>query len=260
MSNRSGCILLILAVFVGSSTFTLFAETPAITDNALTILTMAEKALFPGSYETSMTMETVRPGKAPKRMSFTILAKEGVGSLMEITAPSRSKGICFLQKNNTLLMYSPRSGSRKAIRLSSQESFQGSLFANSDVSDSTYSDDYTPKIKGVALLDHPELGEVQTILLEGVASHDKAPYGKIEIWVLPDRYLPIKFNFYSKSGLLFRTMILSDIRPLGGSLRPALMHMEAIPEPGAWTEVRIESLTQQSDLSDSLFTETNLTR
>jgi outer membrane lipoprotein-sorting protein len=251
--QRLQLLLLLLATlalpaFAGSST------------DPLEILRQAEQTLFPSSYEASMMMETVRPGKAVKNMSLTILSAEGIGSLMEITDPPRSKGIRFLQKSDTLLMYSPRSGSRKAVRLSAQESFQGSLFANNDISDSVYSDDYLPVYIGRVMLDHPQLGRVECDLIEGTALHAKAPYGKIEMWVLAENLIPVKFNFYAKSGLLLRTMVLSDLKELGGKLRPSLMRMESITDPGSWTDVRIMTLVARQDLSPSLFTESNLTR
>lgn len=259
--NRSDCWKYITAVVLLALVLPgVQANSDSTVIKASEMLQQIERNIFPGSYEAAMEMETFRPGKPTKNLSFTILAKENLGSLMEITAPSRSKGITFLQKENTLLMYSPRSGSRKAIRLSAQDSFQGSLFANSDVSDSTYSDDYTAHIIGNQILNHPNLGNVETILLEGIASHDKAPYGKIEVWALAETLIPVKFNYYSKSGLLFRIMVLSNIQEIGGALRPTLMHMEAIPEPGSWTEVKITKIEPKNNLSDALFTEANLTR
>lgn len=243
-----------------AATMLLGAVWPAMAQDAMSILKSAERALFPPSYEANLVMETVRLGKDTRSMSFSVLAMEGSGSLVEITAPARSAGIRFLQRAGDLLMYSPRSGSRRAIRLSAQESFQGSLFANSDISDPTYSDDYVAVNLGRVTLDHPVLGSIACTLIEGTASHPKAPYGRIRMWLLPEDAIPVRMEFYAKSGLLYRIMTLSDLKVMAGKRRPTLMHMESTTEEGAWTDVRIESLAERSDLSDALFTETNLTR
>ena len=96
---------------------------------------------------------------------------------MEMLSPTRSRGIRFLQTEGALWMYSPRSGSRLPLRLSPRESFQGSVFSNNDVGDSTWSNDYEASLAGSTTLDSPDFGKVEVWIVSGKALRRDVPYG-----------------------------------------------------------------------------------
>jgi hypothetical protein len=170
----------------------------------------------------------------------------------------------FLQKENDLWMYNPRSGSRRALRLAPRDSFQGSVFSNNDVSDPDYNDDYDARMIADEMLDHPEVGSVTCTRIEATAAHDEAPYGRIVMWLWggPDGggVIPLRIDYYSKSGLAFKRMYLSEFGQLAGAYRPRVMRMESLEERGAVTTVRIESLEARDDLPSRLFNQAELTR
>ena len=244
------------------------------------LMELADDALFPESFVATMRMTTERPGRRTTEMVLENSHLEGSGSFMEVLEPRRSSGMRFLQKNDDLWMYNPRSSSRRALRLSPRDSFQGSVFSNNDVSDPDYSDDYSAGFAGTEELAHGQVGRVETVRITAQARHDESAYGQIEMWLWPDpaarsaggagaagagaageiRVIPLRIDYYSRSGLPFKRMILESIEPLAGARRPTVMRMESLEEEGAITVVRIESLEARDNLPARRFSRQELTR
>jgi outer membrane lipoprotein-sorting protein len=229
--------------------------------DADSILEEVESVMYPDNYYSVMTMVTIRPGKDDVSMTMEVYYKDGVGSFIEITEPSRSSGIRFLQKEETLWMFNPRSNSRRAVRLSPKESFQGSTFSNNDVGDPEYSDDYNSEILDqTETINHPELGNVECYILQCTASHREAAYDRIDIYCTKDEFLPVRFEYYTKSGMLYRVMEFSGFKFIAGRTRPTVMVMEAMDQQGTYSKAVMEELEIRDDLSDSMFTQNALTR
>ncbi len=231
------------------------------------LMNLADDALFPPTFVATMRMTTERPGRRTTEMVLENSHQDDVGTYMEVLEPSRSRGMRFLQKEDDLWMYNPRSHSRRAVRLAPRDSFQGSVFSNNDVSDPNYADDYTATVEGRETIDHREFGTVPALRITARARHDEAAYGRIEMWLRPDeespddlRVIPLRIDYYSRSGLLFKRMTLREIGPLAGARRPSVMEMESLEEQGAVTTVRIESLESREELPPRLFSQQELTR
>ncbi len=225
------------------------------------ILEEVESIMYPDNYWARMTMITIRPDKDDVSMTMETYYKEDAGSFIEITEPARSSGIRFLQKEETLWMFNPRSNSRRAVRLSPKESFQGSIFSNNDVGDPEYSDDYdTILLETTETINHPERGEIECYILVNTASHRQAAYDRIDIYFSKDDYMPIRFEYYTKSGLLYRVMEFSGFKYIAGRIRPTIMVMEAMDQQGTFSKAVIEDMEIRDDLADSMFTQTALTR
>ena len=224
------------------------------------LLKAASDALYPDQFFMRVKMETHRPERRDSTMVIESYHSAEDGSRLEIVEPARSSGTRFLRKGDDLWMFSPRSNSSRAIRLSPRDSFQGSVFSNNDVGDPNYEDDYHASLEGSETIDHPQLGTVQTRRIEARASHPKAPYGRITMWLRPEDDIPVKMEFYAKSGVLIKRMWLYDLKQLAGRLRPATFRMESIEIENAYSEVTIEELEKRDDLSARLFSLNALTR
>jgi outer membrane lipoprotein-sorting protein len=224
------------------------------------LLKRAELVLYPDSFHVRNTLTTTGPGKNPAPIVFDVLHKKDTGTVMTILSPSRSKGIRFLEKSNGLWMYNPKAGSGNAIRLSPRSSFQGSVFSNNDVSDPKYSDDYDTVIAGREALDAAELGKTDCVVLECTAKNDNSAYARIRMWVRAADDLPLRMDYYARSGLLFKRMTLSGIKQSAGRLRPTVITMESFELEGTVSTVLFENMSVRRDLPDSLFTEASLTR
>lgn len=228
------------------------------------LLDLSDETLFPQNFVATYRMTTERPGRRSTEMVFESSHLEGSGTYMEVSEPARSRGMRFLQKDNDLWMYNPRAGSRRALRLAPRDSFQGSVFSNNDVSDPNYNDDYTARRIDDGTLDHPDLGSVTCTRIEGEASRDEAPYGRIVVWLWGGPsgggVIPLRIDYYSKSGLEFKRMILSQFGDSAGAYRPAVMRMESMEEVGAVTSILIEELEARDTLPARLFNQSELTR
>jgi outer membrane lipoprotein-sorting protein len=253
MNRKTGTALILLSA---CAALNLFAQTPSPDE----LLRLAERVIFPSVYQAEMTIETEKPGQRGSTLEMETLYKEGSGSFIEMTAPARSRGIRFLEKGDSLYMYNPKSNSSRPLRLSPEQSFQGTVFSNNDVSDQQYTDDYDASLAGEETLEHPDFGSVTCRILEAVAKRSEAPYGRIKIYIDVENLRPLRFDYYAKSGLLFKSMLLKDYKQMAGKLRPAIMHMESYELEGAYSKVIINTLEALEDIPDSRFTTAALTR
>jgi len=251
-SPRSWISLFAMAAF--SATLSLFAA-----PSAEEILAAVDSRLFLQSYVSKVTMETTKPGAAPTSMTFEGQSRKDKGTYLEILAPARTKGIRFLQLDGSLWMYNPKAGSANALRLSSRDSFQGSTFSNADVGKSQFSDDYIPKLAPDAVIDHPELGKVECLVIDAAAKTDESAYGRIVMYVRKTDLMPLSMEYYAKSGLLFKRMTLSKIRDFGSITRPSVMRMESLDKIGTFTTLTMEAI-ERKDVPLSVFNKNYLTR
>ena len=224
------------------------------------VLRRMEHTLFPESYRMRMNMVTTEPNGREREMELTIEYRRGTGAYMEIESPARSRGTRFLQRDDALWMFIPRSGSRSAIRLSGRDSFQGSVFSNRDIGESMYTEDYTATIARRETVRHDELGEVEVYVVEATPRHDEAAYGRIISWVTTDEFIPVRMAYYVRAGMNTKEMRLSDIREIAGRRRPARMEMISHEETGKVSVVSILELEADDSLPDRIFTQRHLTR
>jgi outer membrane lipoprotein-sorting protein len=223
------------------------------------ILKAVDSALFLESYSSKATLETVEPSGEKRSMSFEGLSRRDKGTYLEITAPARTKGTRFLQLEGSLWMFNPKSGSASPIRLSSRDSFQGSTFSNADVGKSQFADDYEASLEPDAVLSHAELGDVQCHVVSAKAKSDSAAYGRIVMWVRKADYMPLRMEYYAKSGLLYKRMDLSRIKSFGQITRPSVMRMESLEKRGTITTLVLEFI-EKREVGSSVFNRNYLTR
>jgi outer membrane lipoprotein-sorting protein len=256
--HKGRCLPLLFAT-VFALTFGSHHSLSAQEPDADTILQKMEETLFPDSYHMEMEMTTRDSGR-DKAMEFETWYRKGTGTYMEILSPARSRGTRFLQKEGALWMFMPRSGSRSPVRLPARDSFQGSAFSNEDMGDSSYTDDYTPSLIRTEEFDHPELGPTQCWLIKLEPSHREAAYGSIQAWITREGFIPLRMDYFVRSGLRSKQMFLYDIKDAAGRRRPLRMEMESLDERGKVSVVQIKKLEEQSSIPDRTFSRSYLTR
>lgn len=223
-------------------------------------LRAADAIMYPPSFSMTAAITTERSGKQVSAMLLQVIHKEGKGSVMELLSPARSKGTRFLQTEGALWMYSPNSGSRMTLRLSPRESFQGSAFSNNDMSDSTWANDYTPSLLGSAEVESSDFGTVGVWILSGKAQRRDVPYGEIRLYLRKEGLLPLKVEYFAKSGLPLKTMELAGYADVAGRLRPTRLTMTAADGTGERSSVVISELRERGDLPDAMFNQAWLLR
>ncbi|MBN2351300.1 MAG: outer membrane lipoprotein-sorting protein [Spirochaetales bacterium] len=250
---KRNCIL--MALLFLSAAWTVSAD-----EAALAVLKRMELIIYPDNFHVKNALTTTGPGKSGVPLVFDVFHKKDVGSVMTILSPARSKGIRFLERSNGLWMYNPKAGSGNAIRLSPRSSFQGSVFSNNDVSDPKYSDDYDVAFGRDETIEIAGLGKVACRVLECAAKTEVSPYARIRVWGRASDDLPLRMDFYARSGALFKRMTLSDVKHMAGRRRPSTITMVSLEEEGVVSTVTFEDMTVRNNLPDAMFTEAALTR
>ena len=228
--------------------------------DAAAMLEQAESRIYPDNFTMRSEIATSRPDRRNTTLVLDASFKDGVGTFMEIVEPARSRGMRFLRKGDSLWMYNPKSRSRRAIRLSPRESFQGTVFSNNDVGDPDYTDDYDVSYAAEETIEHDQFGTVECYVIEGDANSPTSPYGRIMMWIRKSDLMPVQMEYYAKSGLLFKRMTMLDIEELAGRERPTRMRMESLEQEDAYSTVTIQEMEIREDLPDRMFSQAALTR
>ena len=224
------------------------------------LLAKIDQIRFPEDFTMQVTLTTLTQGDSPKVMRMEVTHKKDFGSFLQILSPARSRGTRMLTESGSLWLYNPHSGSSRPLRLAPRDSFQGSAFSNSDVSRTSFLDDYRGVFEKAETIDHPEFGHVKVWQLRAIAKRPEAAYGWIEMWVRQGDLLPLKFDYYSKSGLLYRKMVLSRYQEMAGRLRATEMQMVSLDQTGTTSTLIIHSMKIRHDIPIELFNLNSLTR
>ncbi len=252
--KHGALIALVLATLAPCAIFAQTGRSP----DPNRVLQEADKALYPDAYRARIRMTTEKPGSKTELLADQVY-QAGLGSRLEILEPTRSKGIRYLQRDEGLWMWSPRSGSSRPLRLPAKESFQGSAFSNDDVSETRYATRYDASLAGNSPVS-VDGKEVDCLIIEARAKSPSSPYGKLVLYIAVEGGYPLRIDYYSRSQVLYKRMSLSELAPLAGRVRPRTMRMEQLDGSGTITTVRLESLSEEQNLSPRLFSLSDLGR
>ncbi len=190
-----------------------------------------------------------------RSISMRVWTKGQKKSLVRVTAPKKDKGNSTLMDDNTMWSYSPKVN--RVIRIPSSmmgQSWMGSDFSNKDVS---RADDiierYTHTLLGIEEVDGVTVYEIEAIPKEDAA----VVWGKEILKVRADRVLVLE-AFYDQDGLLVKSMTALEIGERGGRTIAVRQRMQKVAAPDEWTEMEILQTDYDIELSDRLFTLSNL--
>ena len=201
-----------------------------------------------------MTMTIHRPSWE-RTMSMRAWTQGAKKSLVRITAPKKDAGNGTLMDNNNMWSYAPKVN--RVIKVPSSmmgQSWMGSDFSNKDVS---RADDI------VEQYDHTLLGkeehEGHTVYVIQSIPHEEAAvvWGR-EILRVRDDDVLVSQEYYDQEGVLVKTLRSLEIGEMGGrtiALRQRMAKEDASDE---WTEFLIDSVEFDVEISDNVFTRSNL--
>ena len=237
---------MIYALLLLAMGFQVAGQTPSSRE----IIERANDLMQGNSNRGVMTMTIVRPKWTREiRMKSWSLGTEY--SLVAITSPARDKGTGFLKRDKELWNWQPTID--RVIKLPPSmmmQSWMGSDFTNDDlVKESSIVDDYTHFLEKDTIIDEFETWKVVLTPTEEAA----VVWGKIEAYIAKDHYYQLLFNYYDEDGYLVNTMVLSDIKELGGRKIPT--HLEMIPaeEPDQKTVITYEEMEFDVDIDKDFF-------
>jgi len=172
-------------------------------------------------------------------------------SLIKILKPKKEKGLATLRVDKNMWNYLPKV--KRVVKIPSSmmsSSWMGSHFTNDDlVKQSRMTEDYTFSITFEGMNDGKEIIEITCLPNKEAA----VVWGKVEVVVYADDYLPLRMTYYDEDLLLSRTLEFTNIEMMDGKIIPTMMSMIPTNEPGESTTVKWEEIQFDVTIDDEFF-------
>ena len=240
--------------FILTALFIAFETVPAVAQDAAEIVRATIENWRGESSYGEMTMIIHRPSW-DRTMSMRAWTQGSKKSLVRVTAPKKDAGNGTLMVANNMWSYTPKVN--RVIKVPSSmmgQSWMGSDFSNKDVS---RADDI------VEQYDHTLLGreehEGHTVFVIESIPHEEAAvvWGK-EVLRIRDDDVLVSQGYYDQEGVLVKTLRSLEIGKMGGRSLAIRQRMAKADAEGEWTEFRIDSVAFDVEISDNVFTRSNL--
>jgi len=206
------------------------------------------------SSQGAMTMTIHRPDWE-RSMSMESWTQGEKRTLVRVTAPRKDRGNGTLMDGNKMWSFSPKIN--RVIKVPSSmmgQSWMGSDFSNKDISRADdIVEQYDHTLLSESQVDGHIAYEVQSIPHEDAA----VVWGKEVLVVRSDNVL-IEHRFYDQDGELVKALRTLEIGDMGGRTVAVRQRMEKVDAPDEWTEIIVDSVDFDVELSDSIFTLSNL--
>lgn len=228
---------------------------PLLAQDATEIIRKADEKMQGEDGYAEMVMKIVRPDWS-REITMKSWAKDQDYSLILITGPARDKGAAFLKREREMWNWQPSID--RVIKLPPSmmmQSWMGSDFTNDDlVRQSSIVNDYTHKLLGDSTLLGKKVWKIE------LTPKEDAPvvWGKIEAYIDQKDYLQYLIKYYDEEGYLVNTMILSEIKNLGGKELPTRMEMIPAENPEQKTVIEYLSRSFNQEMPESFFSIQNL--
>ena len=171
--------------------------------------------------------------------------------LIRILKPKKEKGLATLRVDKNIWNYMPKV--KRVIKIPSSmmsSSWMGSHFTNDDlVKQSRMAEDYTFSITFEGMKEEKNIVEITCIPKKNAA----VVWGKVEVVVYRDDYIPIRMIYYDEDLLLSRTLEFGDIQMMDGKMIPTRMSMIPVDEPNESTIVSWEEIQFGISIDDEFF-------
>jgi outer membrane lipoprotein-sorting protein len=201
-----------------------------------------------------MTMTIHRPDWE-RSMSMQSWTQGEKRSLVRVTEPRKDRGNGTLMDGNKMWTFSPKVN--RVIKVPSSmmgQSWMGSDFSNKDISrGSDIVDEYDHTLISEKESDGHVVYEIESVPHEDAA----VVWGK-EVLRIRDDYVMLEQGFYDQDGELVKVLRTLEVADMGGRTVAARQRMEKPDEPDAWTEINVDAVEFDVDLSDNIFTLSNL--
>lgn len=175
-------------------------------------------------------------------------------SFVKTLYPPKDKGITFLSLNNQMWQYVPKI--ERVIKIPASmmlQNWMGSDLTNDDlVKQSSILDDYTPKII-------KKEGKIVTLELTPLEDAGVV-WGKIVSEIDTNTYTSRKDSFYDEEGELIRVFIYENVIKVGKYYTPTYYKIQPVDKPYNLTEMTIEKVLYDQDISDKYFKKSALKR
>ena len=201
-----------------------------------------------------MTM-TVHRSDWQRSLSMRAWTQGDKLSLVRVIEPKRDAGNGTLIKDQNMWTYTPKIN--RIIKVPSSmmnQSWMGSDFSNKDISKSTdIIQQYDHR-----LIQSEEKDNHVFYTIESIPHEDAAIVWGKEVAVIRDDYVMMRQEFWDQDNILVKEMNTLEVVVMGGRSIAKRLRMNKIETPGEWTEMSVSEIDFDIDLSDNLFSLSNL--
>jgi len=206
------------------------------------------------SSQGAMTMTIHRPDWE-RSMSMDSWTQGEKRSLVRVTAPRKDRGNGTLMDGNNMWSFSPKIN--RVIKVPSSmmsQSWMGSDFSNKDIS---RADDIVDQYDHTLLREMPADDQI-AYEIEAIPHEDAAVVWGKEVLVVRSDNVLVEHRFYDQDGELVKALRTLEIGEMGGRTVAIQQRMEKADAADEWTEIIVDSVEFDLELSDNLFTLSNL--
>ena len=172
-------------------------------------------------------------------------------SLIKVLKPKKEKGLATLRVDKNVWNYMPKV--KRVVKIPSSmmsSSWMGSHFTNDDlVKQSRMTEDYQFSITFEGTREEKEIIEITCIPYNDAA----VVWGKVEVIVYKENYIPIKIIYYDEDLVSSRTLEFVNIKMMNGKMIPTQMNMFPAEEPGESTTIIWEEIQFGVTIKDEFF-------
>lgn len=203
---------------------------------------------------TEMTMVIHRPGWE-RSMTMRAWTMGDDQSLVRVVEPKKDRGNATLTDKNSMWTFSPKVN--RVIKIPSSmmgQSWMGSDFSNKDIAKvDDIVDQYDHTIVRIEEVDGKTIYEIQSVPHEEAA----VVWGR-EVLRIRDDLVVMEHRFYDQDDELVKSLQSLEIAEMGGRTVAVRQRMGKVDTPQSWTEIQVLFVEYEIDISDSMFTLSNL--
>jgi len=173
----------------------------------------------------------------------------------EYLSPAREKGTKMLKLEDRLWIFSPSTD--RTIQLSGhmlRQSVMGSDLSYEDAMEDRKLQD----IYNANLIGEETLNDRKVWVLDLKAKVDDATYDKQKLWVDQERFVPLKEEYFAKSGQLLKRVLLSEIEKIGQRWYPKKMNYKDMLKDGEGTDFIVDKIEFNVEIPDYIFSKASL--
>lgn len=176
-------------------------------------------------------------------------------SLVRVTEPRKDRGNGTLMDDNNMWSFSPKVN--RVIKIPSSmmsQSWMGSDFSNKDISRADdIIDQYQHTLLGTVEIDGHVVYEIQSVPHEEAA----VVWGR-EVLKIRDDHVLVEQRYYDQDDVLVKALVSLEIGAKGGRTVAIRQRMGKVETPDEWTEMRLDAVDYDIELSSNIFTLSNL--
>lgn len=242
---------------LGLTTWIILLSFSSYAQTAKEIIQRVDEKMRGTSNSSEMKMTIVRPEwKREITMKGWSLGTEY--SLILITGPARDKGQAFLKRDNEMWNWQPSID--RVVKLPPSmmlQSWMGSDFTNDDlVKESSIVNDYNHSLEQDSVINGTNVYKIV------LTPKPDAPvvWGKVVCYVDKREYNQLLVRYYDEDDYLVNTMVLSEIKEMGGRRIPTKLEMIPADNPRQRTVIEYQNQEFNIGLKESFFSMQNMKR